>query len=64
MMRNIGQTTKKVLGTGILVVASVEFTTKLPSEGRSSQVYHDISDKVVTPLIRKILDPEGTCYVR
>jgi len=58
MLRNIGQTTKKVLGTGILVVASVEFTTKLPSEGRSSQVYHDISDKVVTPLIRKILDPE------
>ena len=60
MLRNLRQTAVKTLGTGVLVVASVELTTKLPSEGRSSQLYHDLSDQVVTPLIRKILNPEGT----
>jgi len=58
MLRNIRQKAVKTVGTGILVVASVEFTTKLPSEGRSSQLYHDISDQIVTPFIRKILNPE------
>lgn len=63
MLRNIRQKAVKTVGTGILVVASVEFTTKLPSEGRSSQLYHDISDQIVTPFIRKILNPEGTQYI-
>ncbi len=63
MLRNLRQTAVKTLGTGVLVVASVELTTKLPSEGRSSQLYHDLSDQVVTPLVRKILNPEGTCRV-
>lgn len=58
MLRNLRQTAVKTLGTGVLVVASVELTTKLPSEGRSSQLYHDLSDQVVTPLVRKILNPE------
>lgn len=62
MLRNLRQTAIKTVGTGILVVGSVEFTTKLPSEGRSSQTYHDISDKIVTPFIRKILNPEGAKF--
>jgi hypothetical protein len=59
MLRNIRDKTIKTVGAGILVVAGVELTTKLPSEGRSSQIYHDLSDKLVTPLMRKILNPEG-----
>ena len=59
MLRSIRDKTLKTVGTGILVVAGVEFTTKLPSEGQSSSLYHNVSDKVVTPLVRKILDPEG-----
>ena len=59
MLRRLRDKTVKTVGTGIFVIASVEFTTKLPSEGRSSQLYHDLSDKVVTPLFRKVLNPEG-----
>jgi len=61
VLRSIRDKTVKTVGTGVLVIASVEFTTKLPSEGRSSQLYHDLSDKVVTPLVRKVLNPEGMC---
>jgi len=61
VLRSIRDKAVKTVGTGVLVIASVEFTTKLPSEGRSSQLYHDVSDKVVTPLVRKVLNPEGTC---
>jgi hypothetical protein len=59
MLRNIRDKTIKTIGTGILVVAGIELTTKLPSEGRSSQLYHDLSDKFATPLLRKLLNPEG-----
>jgi len=61
VLRSIRDKAVKTVGTGVLVIASVEFTTKLPSEGRSSQLYHDVSDKVVTPLVRKVLNPEGMC---
>lgn len=63
MIRNIRNTSFKALGTGMVVFASVELTTKLPSEGRSSQLYHSLSDEVVTPLMRRLLNPEGV-YVR
>ena len=59
MLRQIRNTSLKAVGTGIVVFASVELTTKLPSEGRSSQLYHDLTDKVVTPLMRRVLKPEG-----
>jgi dihydroorotate dehydrogenase len=57
-LKHARNTSAKVLGTGIVVFASVEVTTKLPSEGRSSQFYHNVTDKVVTPLMRSMLRPE------
>lgn len=59
MLRSLRDKTVKTVETGILAIASVEVVTKLPSEGRSSQLYHDLSDKVITPLFRKVLNPEG-----
>jgi hypothetical protein len=38
----------------------MEVTTHVFSQGRSSSFYHTLSDHIVTPLLRKILDPEGT----
>ena len=42
-----------------MVLGVAEFTTHLPSQGRSSEFYHAIADNVGTPLLRKFLDPEG-----
>lgn len=58
-LKQIRNTSLKAIGTSIVVVASIEVTTKLPSEGRSSQLYHDLSDKVVTPIMRTLFKPEG-----
>ncbi|KAL3764674.1 hypothetical protein ACHAW5_000305 [Stephanodiscus triporus] len=44
-------------------VALVEVTTHLPSEGRSSLAYHRFFDGVVTPLGRRLLDPEGAHHL-
>ncbi|KAL3816311.1 hypothetical protein ACHAXA_011072 [Cyclostephanos tholiformis] len=44
-------------------VALVEVTTHLPSEGRSSLAYHRFFDGVVTPLARRLLDPELAHHV-
>lgn len=58
MLRTIRNQTLKILGTTGIVLGSIEVATKLPSEGRSSKLYHDISDQVVTPLLRRLLQPE------
>ena len=58
MLRQIRNTAVKAVGTGIVLATTVEVTTKLPSEGKSSQIYHTISDEVITPIIRKALSPE------
>lgn len=58
LLRQARNTALKAISTGIVVFATVEVTTKLPSEGRSSQIYHDFSDKVVTPFMRSLLKPE------
>ena len=50
-------TVKTVLGT-VVVVGTLEVTTHLPSEGRSSQLYHDIADKIIVPSMRTVLNPE------
>mmetsp|Transcript_23176 Transcript_23176/g.54968 ORF Transcript_23176/g.54968 Transcript_23176/m.54968 type:complete len:481 (+) Transcript_23176:92-1534(+) len=50
-------TVKTVVGT-VVVVGTLEVTTHLPSEGRSSQLYHDIADKIIVPSMRTILSPE------
>jgi len=62
-LKQIRNKSIKAIGTGVAIVAGVEVTTKLPSEGRSSQCYHDFSDKVVTPLMRTLLKPEGTIMI-
>jgi hypothetical protein len=59
-------TVRTVVG-GAVVLGVTEWTTQLPSQGRSSEVYHKLSDKLVTPLMRRYLDPEGkfilaSCY--
>jgi len=58
MLRQIRNTTGKVIVSGILVAGTFEITTRLPSEGRASEIYHSLSDNVATPLMRKILNPE------
>lgn len=58
MLRQIRNTALKAVGTGVVLAATVEVTTKLPSEGRSSQIYHKLSDEIITPFMRKALSPE------
>ncbi|GKY90378.1 hypothetical protein MPSEU_000011800 [Mayamaea pseudoterrestris] len=50
-------TIRTVVGTTV-VVGGLEYTTRLPSQGRSSEFYHKLSDDFVTPLMRRLLDPE------
>jgi len=59
MFRSFQRSLVQVASTGILVVGAVEVTTHLPSQGRSSETYHKISDEIVTPLIRRWFNPEG-----
>ena len=44
-------------------VAFIEVTTHLPSEGRSSLTYHHLFDNVITPLGRRLFDPEGAHHL-
>jgi dihydroorotate dehydrogenase len=50
-------TVRTIVGTGV-VVGTLEVTTHLPSQGRRSDFYHIVSDDVVTPLVRRVLNPE------
>ena len=64
-MRSVRRATVRTVVGGAVVLCVVESTTHLPSQGRSSEVYHKVSDRVVTPLMRRYLDPEGKtsgCY--
>jgi hypothetical protein len=47
----------------ITTVAIVEYTTHLPSEGRSSIAYHRFYDEIITPLGRRLLDPEDAHHI-
>ena len=60
MLRQIRNTALKTITTGVIVIGTVEVTTNLPSQGRSSELYHKLADEVATPLIRTVLNPEGT----
>jgi len=60
-LQSIKRATVKTVVGGTLTIGLIEYTTQLPSQGRSSEVYHKISDKIVTPFMRKTLDPEGSC---
>jgi hypothetical protein len=59
MFRSIQRSLLRAVSTSVLVVGAVEVTTHLPSEGRSSETYRRLSDELVTPLIRQVLNPEG-----
>jgi hypothetical protein len=56
-VRRVVQNSLVAVGGSIL---ALEFTTHLPSQGRASPVYHDLANNVVTPWMRKYLDPEST----
>lgn len=58
MLRKARNTALRTTATGILVVTGIELTTRLPSEGRGSELYHKFSDDVITPLMRRVTTPE------
>lgn len=58
MLRRVRNTAIKTAAAGTILVGTVEVTTHLPSEGRSSRFYHSLCDDMVTPMMRRILDPE------
>eukprot|EP00978_Attheya_sp_CCMP212_P014861 scaffold38097_cov39-Attheya_sp.AAC.1 len=58
MLREARRTVIKVVGAGVVVLGAVEATTQLVSQGRSSHVFHYVSDEVVLPLVRHLLNPE------
>mmetsp|Transcript_5033 Transcript_5033/g.6651 ORF Transcript_5033/g.6651 Transcript_5033/m.6651 type:complete len:135 (+) Transcript_5033:95-499(+) len=58
MFRQLRNAAIKTVGTGVVVIGAVEVTTHLPSEGRSSNLYHYMSDGVLMPVIRRFVNPE------
>ena len=59
MLRQLKRTAVRTTATTLGLGLALEVTTHLPSEGRSSALYHAVSDDVVMPLIRFLrLDPE------
>ena len=58
MIRSAQRATARALFGGAVVVGTLEVTTHLPSEGRSSAVYHSLADQWVVPAMRKLLGPE------
>jgi len=61
MFRNttFPKTLFKVFSTSLAVIGTIELTTHLPSQGRSSSTYHTLSDDYFTPWIRQLFHPEG-----
>lgn len=49
---------RTTIGSAV-AMGTLEYTTELPSKGRSSWFYHYVSDKYGTPMIRLCLGPEG-----
>lgn len=58
VLQSLRRTTVRVVTGGIVVVGGLEVTTHLPSEGRSSRLYHQAADRLATPLLRYISNPE------
>jgi hypothetical protein len=57
--RSVRRFTVRTVVGGTVVLGVAEWTTHLPSQGRSSAFYHTLSDDWVTPAMRRFLDPEG-----
>ena len=58
-VQSVKRAALKTAAGGIVAVGTLEVTTHLPSQGRSSAVYHYVSDEWITPAMRALLDPEG-----
>ena len=58
MLRSLRRSVVRTAAAGTAVVAAVEATTNLPSQGRSSEWYHWMTDEIGTKLMRTYLDPE------
>ena len=57
---------RKVKTTALSAAAAaslLEITTHLPTEGRSSLAYHHFFDSVITPLGRRVFDPESAHHL-
>jgi dihydroorotate dehydrogenase len=57
-LHSIRKVTVRTVVGGAVTLGVVEYTTHLPSQGKSSALYHQVSDTVLTPLMRTYLDPE------
>ena len=58
MLRQLKRTALRATATTVGLGVALEVTTHLPSEGRSSEFYHTLSDGIVMPLVRLCLNPE------
>lgn len=58
MARSVQRATARTMFGGAVVLGTLEVTTHLPSEGRSSAFYHTLADDWVVPAMRKLLGPE------
>lgn len=58
VFRSVRRTTVRAIVGGALVVGTVEVTTHLPTQGRSSHLYHTLCDDWVVPAMRYLLDAE------
>jgi hypothetical protein len=58
ILQSLRRTTFRTVVGGVFVVGTLEFTTQLPSQGRSSATYHALADRVATPILRYISNPE------
>mmetsp|Transcript_64850 Transcript_64850/g.76133 ORF Transcript_64850/g.76133 Transcript_64850/m.76133 type:complete len:466 (-) Transcript_64850:56-1453(-) len=58
MFQQLKKPALKAAAASTAIILSIEVTTQLPSEGRSSKTYHKFVDSVATPFIRNFTDPE------
>jgi len=59
LKRRAWRTARSAAVTSATAVVLLEVTTKLPSQGRSSEAYHRVADRVVAPALRAFVGPEG-----
>lgn len=58
VFRSVRRSTVRTICGCAVVVGSLEVTTNLPSQGRSSTVYHRLADDWIVPAMRRFLGPE------
>lgn len=58
MFQRAMQSLRRATFRTVIVVGAVEVATHLPSQGKSSEVYHYLADDWGTPLLRRFLNPE------